>query len=112
MRMRNPAMEHTGVSRLDSHTDFGVILYRLFQLTENKAYKIAADNMLAAVKKYHRYKDGYAEYVHIEKETPIKTLVETKMQFLLLKLFIAKDLVESGDNLYKVQETRRLLRDR
>lgn len=111
-RMRNPSMEHKGISRLDSHTDFGVILYRLYQLTDNETYKSAADEMLAAVKNYHRYKDGYAEYVDIESEKQVKTVVETKMQFLLLKLFIAKALVEAGENLYKVEETRRLLRDR
>lgn len=111
-RMRNPAMERKGISRLDSHTDFGVILYRLYQMTANETYKTVADSMLAAVKKYHRYKDGYAEYVDIQSEKPVRVAVETKMQFLLLKLFIAKALVEAGENLYKVEETRRLLRDR
>ncbi len=111
-RMLNPAMGKRGVSRLDTHTDLGVVLLKLYEITHHEKYLKAAFTLLRGILNVHRLDRGYAEYVHIATGEPISPVVETKMLFLLTKFFNLFFTVLHGEHIFKNRLLQDITRDR
>ncbi len=111
-RMLNPAMGKRGISRLDTHTDFGVVLLKLYETTRNEHYLKAVFTLLQGVLQSHRFCQGYAEYVNIATGEPISLVIETKMLFLLTKFFNLFYSTLRGEHILKNRLLQDITRDR
>ena len=100
------------ISRLDSQTDFSVVLMKLYELTEDKKYLLATDRILGGILKYHKYKKGFADILDLSSLKPISTAIEVKFLFLVTKAFLLRNYIQNGEKIYKNELVRSLVRDR
>lgn len=112
--MVNESMKKKGISRLDSQTDFGIVLLKLYELTKKQYIKKAADRILNAVFKYHVVNQNVFEFVNVQDGSLIEPAnkIETKMLTLLLKFPLVKYEITNKKRIYKDGLLRDLLRDR
>lgn len=100
------------LSKLDIQTDFGVVLFKLYQLTKKQRYLSSAQKLIHGVLTHHAFGKGYVDYVDTRDSSQLGTIIETKSLFLLLKLFIAAFEHEEGNPIHKSPLLETLLRDR
>jgi hypothetical protein len=100
------------LSRLDSQTDFLVFLLKLYDVTNDSKYYTSSLNILQAITKYHKFDEGYVEYVNIPSKEKVSYVIETKYLSLLLKSFIAHIEVLKGEKIVNNPLLSNLLRDR
>lgn len=110
--MKNYSMTRTGISRLDSQTDFAIVLLKIYELTKNRKYLKAAKNITDGTIKHHKYKKGFVEFVNVKTGEKGGHVIETKFLFLLLKLFILLHETENGQKIYKDKLIKDIIRDR
>ncbi len=99
-------------SKLDTQTDFGILLFKLYELTEKPRYLTAAYNLLEGVISCHKYNRGYVDYVNTRNGKHYGYTIETKYLFLLLKLFVVALNEKKGKPIYKNPLLESLIRDR
>ncbi len=100
------------VSRLDSQTDFSVVLMKLYELTQDKKYIVSADKILRGIMDYHRYKKGFVDILDLSTLKPLSGIIEAKFLFLLTKTFLLRAYISTGGKVYKTDLVRSLVRDR
>ena len=100
------------VSRLDSQTDFAVVLLKLYSLTRREKYLEDAERVLGGILKYHRFRNGYVEFVDLKTGEKSGLALETKFLTLLLKLFLLYSEIEEGKDLVHRERLKNLVRDR
>lgn len=98
-------------SRLDTQTDFGVVLVKLYFLTKNEDYLLAAERIGKAVIRHHRKNRGYAGFVKIDSLKKYDITIETKFLFLLNKLFLALAFAKEED-FFRDKLNMSMMRDR
>ncbi|MCX6800769.1 MAG: hypothetical protein NTZ73_01110 [Candidatus Diapherotrites archaeon] len=111
LKISNPSMEKKFISRLDSQTDFLVVLLKLSELSGNKKYARGAAKILEGILGAHSFKNLFVEYYNIKTGKPENFVVETKFLFLLLKVFIAIEEMAKGNKINS-PFMNELLRDR
>jgi uncharacterized protein YyaL (SSP411 family) len=110
--MRNPSMAKPGISRLDSQTDFGVMLLRIHELTGEEKYRKAALKIAKGIITHHKHGKGFTEFVDVNTHKQFGHVIETKFLFLLLKFFLALVEVDKGIKIYKTPWLKDMVRDR
>ena len=107
--------KRNNVSRLDTQTDFGVILLKLFEITNNEIYLKSASQIVLGILKYHRYNSSYLEFVDLSdnKLDLTQNIIETKYLFLLIKfLLLYVEVVDNKRSIYNNTILKDIIRDR
>lgn len=110
--MKNYSMTRTDISRLDSQTDFAIMVLKVYELTEDVKYLSVAEKIAKGIIEYHKFGKGYVEFVNTETGEQIIKPIETKYLFLLLKLFLLMYEVKRGKKIYKDALIKDIIRDR
>lgn len=110
--MKNYSMTSPGISRLDSQTDFAIMVLKIYELTKNKKYLTSAKKITEGILHSHKYKKGFAEFVEIKNKSIKGRKIETKFLFLLIKLLVLMDQVIKGKKIYKDSKIKDIIRDR
>lgn len=99
-----PINPESNISWQDSVTDFSIVLWRLFELTDNDSYRIRAEAMIKGLLENH----VFPIEVDFRTGEVIDSTIVDKYVFLMLKPII---LLETG-SVYKDRKIYKLLRDR
>ena len=112
-KMVNFSMKNKHISRLDSQTDFSVVLLKLWDLTENQTYLTSAKKIIDGIIKYHKFEDGYVEFVNTKTGSHENSkVIETKFLSLLIKAFMTMHECNNDRKIYKNKLLIELVRDR
>tara|TARA_Y100000590_G_scaffold449252_1_gene587091 strand:- start:14677 stop:16071 length:1395 start_codon:yes stop_codon:yes gene_type:complete len=103
---------HPKMTRLDTLTDYGVMLLKVYELTGDKKYFIACKKMISALLKYSSYGKAYVDVINTRTLKKKDFMVETKFLFLLTKLFLSFDLINNNGSIYNNSVFKSLIRDR
>jgi len=96
-------------SWLDTSIDFGVLLAKLYELTNKKNYLVAFNKLYTGLLRYHWYNKGVINIVDYTTGKPLNYYCAVKTAFLSLKIFIAKEHI---GRIYKNPKVFDILRDR
>jgi len=110
--LRNYSMTRKKISRLDSQTDFAVVLVKMYELTKEKRYLKAAERIIDGVLKHHKYGKGFAEFVDVENGNQSGSVIETKFLFLFLKILLLLHVSRREERIYKDRLLKDIIRDR
>ena len=110
----NQSMKRGKTSRLDSQTDFGIILLKLYELTGNEHFKTASEKIFNSIFTYHFSDKGIFEFVNVETGSNVNSsqIIETKMLTLLMKFPLLKLELSKGKKIFEDKLLRDVLRDR
>ena len=100
------------MTRLDTLTDYGVMLLKIFELTNDIKYYDACKKMIMGLIEYSSYSGAYVDVIHTKTLEKNHFMIETKFLFLLTKLFISFDQIENKKSIYKDELFKNLIRDR
>lgn len=106
-----PVVAGSRESFFDSETDMTVALNKLWEISGNQKYKLAADRCLAGILKYHGQAD-YSLSVDIHTGEVINRAQRTKFLALFLKLLILEIEYARGRRIYNHPDLHQLLKDR
>ena len=104
---RNPNM-----TRLDNLTDYGVMLLKIYELTDDKKYFNACRRMIEGLIEHSSYCGAYIDVIDTITLKKDYFFIETKFLFLLTKIFITIDLKEKNESIYNNILIKSLIRDR
>lgn len=104
---KNPDM-----TRLDTLTDYGVMLLKMYELSGDKKYFNRCKKMIVGLINNSSYSGAYVDIVHTKTLEKKYFKIETKFLFLLTKLFITADLIEKNGSIYNNDLFKTLIRDR
>jgi uncharacterized protein YyaL (SSP411 family) len=104
--------ETSNMARLDIHTDYGVMLLKMYEITGDKKYFDACKSMIEGLVKHSSYSGAYVDIINTKTLKKDYFLIETKFLFLLTKLFTAFDLIEKNGSIYNNSLFKSLIRDR
>lgn len=96
-------------SYFDSETDMTIALFKLFELTQNQKYFVAAHKTLDGLIKHHIKDSRYVLQVDIQNGKVTDAMEKTKFSLLFLKPFIY---LNEGGNIYGNDTLFTLLKDR
>lgn len=100
------------MTRLDTLTDFGVMLLKMYEISGDKKYFIGCKKMIEGLVKHSSYCGSYVDIVNTTTLEKDYYKIETKFLFLLTKLFISFDQIENKRSIYKDELLKNLIRDR
>lgn len=106
-----PINSQSTESFFDSETDMVVALMKLYELTQNTAYKNSAHKCFTGIIKYHGGRD-YVLSVNVDDGRVVNKTQRTKFLALFLKAIILMIEINKGNQIYKDQKLFDLLRDR
>ncbi len=87
------------ISRLDSQTDFAVILLKLYKECGDRKYLEAAKTLVKSVISQHSYKEAFCEFVNVESLEKSGFLIESKYIALLLKPLLLLEGLDDRENI-------------
>jgi uncharacterized protein YyaL (SSP411 family) len=103
------------ISRLDSQTDFSIVLLKLYSLTHESKYYEGATKILEGILEKHKFSEGYVEFVDTKTNQKSGFVIETKFLTLLLKLFLLHIEISESEGAEKIVDDNKLnslIRDR
>lgn len=101
---------NSNLSWFDSETDISIAFFKIYELTQNKKYYIAAEKVINGIIKYHKTELGFWNKVDIiSGEQKGKKEVSTRYCSLFLKALIY---LKDNQQMYKNYKLWSILRDR